>query len=101
MIDIMDITTDIGILNSSIKKAENVLSVQLGKLEYAKEFGVDLEYFLDENFTFQNESFKSYLLQRLSESSIDVMSIIDTAESLYNNMIFNLTPENQTSAMMR
>jgi hypothetical protein len=101
MIDIMEITTDIGVLNSSIKKAENVLSVQLGKLEYAQEFGIDLEYFLDENFKFQNESFKSYLLQRLSESSIDVMSIIDTAESLYNNMVFNLTPENQTSAMVR
>jgi hypothetical protein len=101
MIDIMEITTDLGVLNSKIKRAENVLSIQLGSLEYAPDFGVDLDYFLAEDFQFQNTAFKSYLLQRLAESSIDVMSVVELVEKLYTTMTFNLTPENLNTALVR
>jgi hypothetical protein len=101
MIDIMEITTDIGILNSNVKKAENILSVQLGSLEYASDLGVDLAYFLSEDFQFQNEAFKSYLLQRLAESSIDVMSVVETVNTLYDSLVFNLPAGNATTALMR
>jgi hypothetical protein len=101
MIDIVDITTDMQTLNSSIKKAENLLAVQLGSLSYAPEWGIDLEYFLSEDFSFQNESFRAYLLQRLAENSIDVTSVIETVDALYSSLVFNLSSETKTTAMMR
>jgi hypothetical protein len=101
MIDIMEIGTDLGVQNSKVKRAENVLSVQLGSLEYAEDLGIDLAYFLSEDFEFQNESFKSYLLQRLAEHSIDVTEVIETIDSLYNKYIFNLAQDNKNSSLMR
>lgn len=95
MIDIVEITTDIGILDTSIGKAGNVLSVQLGSLDYAPDFGVDLRYFLSEDFQFQNESFRAYLLQRLAESSVDVGSLVPTIDTLIAKYTFNLNPAKQ------
>jgi hypothetical protein len=101
MIDIVSIDTDLRVLNSKTERAKNVLSVQLGSLEYASDFGVDLAYFMSEDYIFQNESFKAYLIQRLAESSIDVASVIETFETLYSSLVFNLSTENIGSAMVR
>lgn len=73
---------DLGIAISDVPKAANVLSVQLGELEYAQEFGVDFKYFLTPNLQFQNESFKAYLVERLTRSQINVASVITVIESL-------------------
>lgn len=90
MIDIVDITTDIQFFDTQTTKAANILSIQIGSLEYAQDFGIDLKYFLDENFRFQNESFKAYLIERLANSAINVASVIDTVYSLYSKYTFNL-----------
>jgi hypothetical protein len=98
MMDIVLIDTDLRILNSNVPKAENVVSIQLGSLEYAKDFGVDKRYFLTEQFEFQNEAYRSYLLQRLSESSIDVSTVTELISALdakYSFLI--LEPANTTS----
>ncbi len=59
MTDIVSIGADIGLYDSQSPRAANILSVQLGALEYAPTLGIDLAYFLQEDFRFQNESFKS------------------------------------------
>ncbi len=101
MIDIVEITDDLQLFDSSVSKAKNVLSVQLGSLTYAPDFGVDLRYFLTENFEFQNEAFKSYLLKRLAESSIDVSSVLDTVEALFSKYTFNLAQNKQGTGFVR
>jgi len=88
MIDITGISTDLAIADTQVPKAANLFRVQIGALEYAKNFGIDLKFFIDENFQFQNESFKSYLIQRLSESHVDVNQVRDTLEKFYLQYTF-------------
>ncbi len=79
---------DLGLTDTEALKAANVLSVQLGSLEYAPDFGVDLSFFLDENFSFQKESFKAYLVQRLTEHQINVTRITDTVFAFMSQFVF-------------
>lgn len=71
---------DLRVINALTSKAANVLQVQLGDLEYAPDFGIDLEFFLDPDLQFQNESFKSYLIQRLSEHHVNVNTLTEMLE---------------------
>lgn len=93
MIDITSIGDDLNVYNTQVAKAGNVLSIQLGSLEYIPEFGIDLRYFLDEAYRFQNESFKAYLIERLANSGVNVASVIETVENLYQQYTLNLSPE--------
>lgn len=88
MIDITSITDDLNVQDAQTSKAANVLQVQIGSLEYAPDFGVDLDFFIDEQFTFQNESFKSYLIQRLSEHHINVGQVVEELEQFYLKFTF-------------
>ena len=102
MNDITSITTDLVVMDAQTPKAANVLSVQLGALEYAKDFGVDINFFIDENFTFQNESFKSYLIQRLAEHHVNVTQVIDTLENFFLKFGFTVgQPEEVTRGYIR
>ena len=90
MKDIIEVNDgeDLGVFDSIVAKAGNVLSVQLGDLEYAPDFGVDLRYFLTSDLQFQNQSFKAYLVQRLTESQVNVAQVIDTIESLFQKYTY-------------
>lgn len=92
MIDIVGIgpASDIRTFDAQTSKAANVLSVQLGSLEYAQAFGVDLDFFIDEDFQFQNESFKSYLVQRLAESNVNVNQVLDELDGLIKKLTFSV-----------
>ncbi len=100
MIDILSVTDDIGLLDTQIMRASNILSVQIDALEYEPELGIDLKYFLSEEFRFQNESFKAYLIQRLASYSINVASVVEVVENLYNNYTFNLTPDESSDSLI-
>lgn len=88
MIDISSVGSDLQVFDAQTSKAANVLSVQLGRLEYASDFGIDLEFFMDPEFQFQNESFKAYLIQRLAENHVNVSKVIDTVEALFEKYTF-------------
>ena len=92
MIDIVRVANgeDLGLFNTDIERAKNILSVQIGELEYLPDFGIDLKYFLAEEFSFQNESFKSYLIQVLANYSVNVSSVIETVEALHRQFTFNI-----------
>lgn len=92
MIDILRVEDgeDFGMLDTQMKKAENILSTQIGTLEYSPDFGIDLKYFLDEKFRFQNESFKAYLIERLANSAVNVSGVTDLVESLSSVYTFNI-----------
>jgi hypothetical protein len=101
MIDVVEINSDMRFYDTNVKRAENVLATQLGSLDYEPDFGIDLRYFLSEEFEFQNESFRAYLLQRLAESNIDVSSILEVVETLYTQYTFNLTGRENSTALVR
>ncbi len=89
MIDIVSASAaGLSVYDTQVSKAANVLSVQLGALEYAPDFGIDIRFFMDPDFIFQNESFKSYLIQRLSESNVNVSSVAELLEALYLKYTF-------------
>ena len=77
---------DMRIYKTDTGRAGNILSVQLGALEYAPDFGIDLRYFLDNEFRFQNESFKAYLVQVLTSYGINVSSVSETVSDLFNTL---------------
>jgi hypothetical protein len=73
---------DLNVMDQIAAKAGNVLSIQQGALEYAPDFGIDMKFFLDTDLQFQNESFKAYLVQRLTESLVNVAEVMDTVDAL-------------------
>lgn len=77
---------DIGLAVADVPKAANVLSIQLGALEYAPDFGVDFEFFLSEGLQFQNESFKAYLVERLTRHQINVADVTQEVNTLFEKL---------------
>jgi hypothetical protein len=102
MIDIGYIAqgVDAGVYDTETFRAGNILSVQLGALEYAQNTGIDLRYFLSEDFIFQNEGFKSYLVQTLANQGINISSVIDTVENLYREYVFTVQSNETTTSLV-
>ena len=102
MIDIVSFTDgkDFGVSDTQVPRAANILSVRVQTLEYAPDLGIDLDYFLSENFEFQNDSFKSYCVQVLANNGINVASVTEAVESLYTTLGFNLLPENNSTSLI-
>lgn len=97
MIDIVSIEDgeDLTVVDTAVSKAGNVLAVQLGSLEYAPTFGVDLRYFLQSGFKIQNESFKAYLVDRLVKHQINVSTVLETVETFSRKFTFKVGDANQ------
>lgn len=74
--------SDLTIKDNVTPKAANVLNIQLGSLEYAPDFGVDFRFFMTSNFQFQNETFKSYVIERLLNHQISPIDVTETLTAL-------------------
>lgn len=98
MLDIVKVEDgfDLGFGDTVTPKAANVLSVQLGSLEYAQDFGIDQRFFLSSDFKFQNESFKAYLIERLTQHQITVADVTEVLEALFSRYIFEVSDAQQT-----
>lgn len=92
MIDIIEVTEgrDLGMADTVVPKAANLLQTQLGYLDYAPLFGVDLTFFIDSSFQFQNESFKSYLVEQMMQNQINVADCVEVIESLYQSFTWRV-----------
>lgn len=91
---------DLGIYDTQAYKAGNILNVQLGSLEYAPDLGIDLKYFLSSEFKFQNESFKSYCVETLANRGVNVSSVTEEVETLFNRLIFNIKAEESSTGLI-
>ena len=89
--------SDLILRKSDVTKAGNVLSIQQGSLEYAPNFGVDLEYFLDSELQFQNTSFKAYLVNRLLQHQINVVNVLETIETFARKFLFGIGDSKSSS----
>lgn len=95
MKDIIDVRNgeDLVIQDSAVMKAANILSVQLGSLEYAPSFGVDIVYFVFSQIRFQRESFRAYLIERLAAFFINATEVSEVVEVLYSKLTFSVTSQ--------
>jgi len=101
MIDIIGADSDgLQTFDTQTQKAKNVLSVQIGDLEYAQDFGIDLRYFMTEGIKFQNESFQAYLVERLANNGINVATVTELVETLSEKYTFNLSPEETSTGLV-
>ncbi len=100
MIDIVSVGSDIGVYDTQTARAGNILSVQFGALEYAQDLGIDLAFFLSDEFRFQNAAFKSYLIEVLANRGIDVSTVVETINTLYTRLTFNLTSEKTSTGLI-
>ncbi len=91
MLDILEIQDgDLRVEDSVAPRAGNILSVQLGDLEYDPTFGVDKKFFLESELQFQNESFKAYCVQRIVEHQVNVLGVTETLEALDERLGFRV-----------
>lgn len=101
MIDIIETdSTGMQVYDTQTERAANILSVQIGQLEYAQDMGIDLRYFLTEDVQFQNESFKAYLVQVLASWGINVASLIETLEAVSSQYTINLSREENSTGLV-
>ena len=91
---------DLGLYDSQVQRAGNILSVQIGSLEYADSLGIDLKFFLTDQFKVQNDSFRAYLIEVLAAQGINVSTVAETLDNLFSTYTFNLTPDQTGSGMI-
>jgi len=98
MYDIIEVEDglDLGIADTIVGKAGNIVSTQVGDLEYLPDFGVDLEFFLEDGFQFQNSSFKAYIIERLTAHQVNVSEVTDEIQTFMDKFIYSVgdTTEN-------
>lgn len=100
MIDIAWESGDLTLYETEVNRAANILSVQVGALEYAPTLGIDLAFFLSEEFRFQDASFQSYLIQTLANNGINVAALIPVFETLYQSLNIKLSPQETSTALI-
>lgn len=81
---------DIVLRNSAVKKAGNIVQTQLASLEYAPGFGIDLEFFLLSEISFQNESFRTYVIERLTYHQVNVVEVLEVLEEFMAKVTFQV-----------
>ena len=102
MLDIAEVRNgqDLRVSDTLATKAANVLSIQIGDLEYAPNFGVDFKYFITSGFAIQNQSFKTYLIQTLAQNQVNVSNIVEVVERLYERLIFTVGDSSGTRGLL-
>lgn len=92
---------DLEFVSSELPRAENLIGVQLGTLNYQPNWGVDLEYFLNPNYEIQAECFEAHLLQRIGFWGMNVIEFMHKQGKFVREMIFKFTATKDTNSMMR
>lgn len=100
MIDIVDVGSDIVIQNSDTPRAANILNTQLGSLTYNQDLGADIKYFLNESISFQNESFKAYLVEVLANWGINVDGMVEIQNALSSDLTITIAKNEQSSSLI-
>lgn len=102
MIDIVSAENgqDLGVYDTQQGKAANILSVQVYSLEYIPTFGIDIKYFLSEDFNFQNESFRAYIVETLANNGINVAEVTEQIRALDSVFNIKISPESTSSGFI-
>lgn len=92
MLDLINMVDgeDLHLDHNLAMKAGNIIGTQIGSLDFRLDFGSDLKYFLQEDLKFQTDSFKSYLVGRLSEYRIQVNDTVSIVEKFTNKFVLSV-----------
>jgi hypothetical protein len=74
-----------------VYKAKNILSIQVGNLAYAPDFGIDYDLFFSD-YKIQTETFRSYAISKLAENGINALEVLTEENTL--DSILNIQLEN-------
>lgn len=94
MIDIYLDGDDLKLSDTVVFKAQNILLIQEGSLEYEPDLGIDLKRFLSPDVKIQNETFESYSMSKLTEHGINTLELITNKETFRE--VFNYYVEDTT-----
>ncbi|MDR0676297.1 MAG: hypothetical protein LBF97_04585 [Elusimicrobiota bacterium] len=78
---------DLELKDTNIYRAKNLFDIQQGSLHYFQDWGIDLEYFFSPDLKFQNESFATYLQQKITEWGM----IVESVKEILNNFLDNIS----------
>lgn len=99
MTDIQSIDTDIKLLDTVIYRADNLLKTQIGKLVYAADFGIELDFFLNADFEISTLVFENYIQQVIGEYGISIIAVEKIVEKFKDKLKLTLT-DNNTAQMI-
>lgn len=91
---------DMQVFDTQTEQAANILETQVLTLEYRQDLGIDLNYFLNERISFQNESFQAHLVQTLAQWGINALNVQELVESLASQYIINLGPQPKATGLV-
>ncbi len=91
MIDIKSLGPDVKKDNDGDKyKAINLLSVQLQDKNYAPDFGVDLDFFINSDYQISPVTFVTHLMKRLTDHSISVKQVQNQIDDFIADVAINI-----------
>lgn len=93
MFDIIEIRdeADLGIADTVVPRAANLISTQINSIDYWYDWGVDLKFFVFSDLQIQRASFKAHLIERMAYYQINVNSIIEEFDSLFMRLIWDVS----------
>lgn len=71
----LDNNGDLQTSNTDVFKAENILNIQIGRLYYAENLGIDLARFIDSDVNIQPMTFRAYTIQELTRQGIQLEQV--------------------------
>jgi hypothetical protein len=77
---------DAKLRDTNLYKAANTADVQLGSLNFAKEFGVDKKFFMDSEFNISSASYASHVMERLAQQGIPASIALQFASPLLDTV---------------
>lgn len=84
--DIASLGTDVKLDTKTDKyKAYNLLSVQLAQKNYAPDFGVDLDFFINSDYRISAQSFITHIIKRMTDYSISVTDVTNNLDEFILN----------------
>lgn len=91
MIDVKSLGPDVQTDENSDKyKALNLLSVQLQDKNYAADFGIDLDFFINSEYQITPETFTTHIMKRLADYSISVNRVQRVVDDFVANITVNI-----------
>ncbi len=82
-----DVTKD---ENGDKYKAINLLSVQLQEKNYAADFGIDLDFFINSEYRITPATFAAHIMKRLADYSISVNQVQRVVDDFVANITVNI-----------
>jgi hypothetical protein len=90
---------DMAYRSDQLRKGENLLKTQVGKLSYLSNFGIDLAYFIESPISFQNEVLQAHISERLSMNYLVVSNYEAQTKGFFDEHNIKITQTEASDAL--